>query len=84
MEERLMYDGWMKIYSRHINSHCYEILKNYDAVSIVITDEFDDILLVRQFRPALQKNTLEILAGTLAIRGESAEDCILREVKEET
>lgn len=84
MEDRLLYDGWLKIYSRRTNNRSYEILKNYDSVSIIIINEFNEILLVRQYRPALQRNTLEIPAGTIDIPGEDIEECILREVREET
>jgi ADP-ribose pyrophosphatase len=42
------------------------------------------LVLIRQFRPALQKMTVELPAGLLDVEGESAEDAIGREMIEET
>lgn len=83
-DEKLVYDGWLKVYNKHVNGKTYDILSNYDAVAAFITDEFGDILMVKQFRPAVMKDTLEIPAGCLDIEGESPEDCLIRELKEET
>lgn len=84
MEDKLVYDGWLKVYSREVNGRRYDILKNYDAVSAIILNEIDEILLVKQFRPAYMKETLEIPAGCLDVEGESIENCLVREIKEET
>lgn len=82
--DKLVYDGWLKVYKRDVNGRTYDILKNYDAVSAFITNEFDDVLMVKQFRAAIMDETLEIPAGCLDIAGESPEDCLIREIKEET
>lgn len=82
--DKLAYNGWLKIYNRDVNGRTYDILKNYDAAAAFVTDEFDDVLMVKQFRPAVMDNTLEIPAGCLDIEGELPEDCIVRELKEET
>ncbi|MCR3761255.1 NUDIX hydrolase [Clostridium felsineum] len=82
--DKLAYDGWLKVYRRDINGKAYDILKNYDAVSAFITNEFNDVLMVKQFRPAVMSETLEIPAGCLDIEGESPEDCLIRELREET
>jgi len=84
MEDKLVYDGWLKIYNREIDGKKYDILINYDAVSAIILNEFNEILLVKQFRPALMRETLEIPAGSLDIEGESLEECLIRELEEET
>ncbi len=84
MEDKLVYDGWLKIYNREIDGKKYDILINYDAVSGIILNEFNEILLVKQFRPALMRETLEIPAGSLDIEGESLEECLIRELEEET
>lgn len=84
MSERLVYNGWMKLYKRAIGNKEYEILKNHDAVSAIVLNEFNEILLVKQFRPSVMKETLEIPAGLLDVEGESEEDCIVRELEEET
>jgi ADP-ribose pyrophosphatase len=60
-----------------------EIVKHPGAVAIIaITDE-NKLVLVRQFRKALEKTIYEIPAGKLDI-GEEAETCARRELKEET
>ena len=59
-----------------------------DAVAILATlrhsadPEEDEILLVQQFRPAVNAYTLELPAG-LIDKGETAQDAALRELKEE-
>ncbi|AVP54458.1 NUDIX hydrolase [Clostridium tetani] len=84
MSERLVYSGWLKLYKRLIGNKEYEILKNHDAVSAIVLNEFDEILLVKQFRPSVMRETLEIPAGVLDITGEPEESCIIRELEEET
>lgn len=60
-----------------------EIIEHPGAVGIVaITDE-NKILLVRQYRKAIEKVLWEIPAGKLE-QGESPKDCAIRELKEET
>ncbi|OFI05344.1 ADP-ribose pyrophosphatase [Clostridium acetireducens DSM 10703] len=84
MNDRVIYDGWLKLHKRKVNNREYEIIKNYDAVSAIILNEFGDILIVKQFRPAVMEETLEIPAGCIDIEGESSEDCLVREIEEET
>lgn len=84
MKEKLIYSGWLKLFKRLIGNKEYEILKNHDAVSSIVLNEFNEILLVKQFRPAVMRETLEIPAGVLDITGESEEACIIRELEEET
>lgn len=57
-----------------------------DGVSIVAIIDKDtgpEILLQKQYRPALDKVTIEIPGG-LIDPGETIEQCALRELKEET
>ena len=59
-----------------------EILVHPGAAAIVsLTD--GKVLLVEQYRKAVERNTLEIPAGTLE-EGESHEECAMRELIEET
>ncbi len=44
----------------------------------------DDVLLVRQFRPAVRQTLTEIPAGLLDVEGEDALTCAARELFEET
>jgi len=82
--DKLIYDGWLKLYKRKIKDKEYEIVKNHDAVSAIVLNKENEILLVRQFRPAVMKETYEIPAGVLDIEGEAIEDCLIRELQEET
>lgn len=84
MRDELVYDGWLKVAQRKIGNKPYEILKDYDAVAAIITNGRKELLLVKQFRPALMEETCEIPAGTLDQKEESIEDCLIREIKEET
>jgi len=53
------------------------------AAAIVPLISDDELILVRQYRYALKRETLEIPAGKID-KGESAEECIKRELAEET
>lgn len=84
MKERLVYDGWIKVYKREIGDKSYDILKNHDAVAVFLINDEDEVLLVRQYRPALMMETMEIPAGVLDVEGESVDECAAREVFEES
>jgi len=84
MADEIVYDGWLKVARRKIQDRTFDILKDYDAVAAIIVNENNDILLVKQFRPALMRETLEIPSGTMDDDRESDLDCLLRELKEET
>jgi ADP-ribose pyrophosphatase len=60
-----------------------EIVEHEDCVAIVALDETDSILLVKQFRKPVEKELLEIPAGGID-PGESPEDAVRREMREET
>lgn len=57
-------------------------IRHPGAVGIVALDG-DDAILVRQFRPAIGREVLEIPAGTLDREGEDPADCARRELAEE-
>jgi ADP-ribose pyrophosphatase len=59
-----------------------EILAHPGAAAIVSLTN-GKVLLVEQYRKAVERNTLEIPAGTLE-EGESYEECAMRELTEET
>ncbi len=83
MDDKIVYEGWLKVYKREAQGKTYDILKDYDAVSAIIVNEYDEILLVRQYRPALMEDTLEIPAGTMDKIEENEAQCLLRELREE-
>jgi ADP-ribose pyrophosphatase len=60
-----------------------EIVEHIDCVVIAALDENDNILLVRQYRKAVEKELLEMPAGGID-PGEDAKTAVLREMQEET
>ncbi|HEX9063172.1 MAG TPA: NUDIX hydrolase [Clostridia bacterium] len=84
MDDKIVYDGWLKVFKRNYNGRTYDILKDYDAVAAVVVNEYDEILLVKQKRPAVMGETLEIPAGVLDKEGEHETNTIARELFEET
>jgi ADP-ribose pyrophosphatase len=62
----------------------YEVIHKHDAVAIVPVTPDGDVVLVRQFRPPVRDELLEVPAGLLDIEGEDALTCAERELFEET
>lgn len=60
-----------------------EIVEHDDCIAVLALDTDEKILLVRQFRKAVEKDLLEIPAGGID-PGESPEDAVSREMQEET
>lgn len=60
-----------------------EIVDHDPAVAILAADEEDNIILIKQYRKAVDKTIYEIPAGCLEI-GESPKEGAIRELKEET
>ncbi len=60
-----------------------EIVEHSDCVAIIAIDNDDNVLLVNQFRKAVEKELLEIPAGGID-PGEDPEDTVRREMQEET
>ena len=60
-----------------------EIVEHSDCVAIIAIDADDNVLLVRQFRKAGEKELLEIPAGGIE-PGEEPIECVRRELREET
>lgn len=61
----------------------YYALRLPDYVAVLARDPAGRILLVRQFRPAVEQFVWELPAGTLEV-GETPEACCRRELLEET
>ena len=59
-----------------------EIIEHAACIAVIPVDADDNVLLVRQYRRALDKELLEIPAGGID-EGESAEDAVIREMQEE-
>ncbi len=60
-----------------------EIIKHPGSVAIIPFIDNESIILIEQYRSALEKTILEIPAGTLE-QNEDPEDCARRELLEET
>jgi ADP-ribose pyrophosphatase len=89
IDTRLAYEGkYLKV--RHDTIHTpHHPEKNWDivvmrgAVAVIPIDSQGRIVLVEQWRRAIEKVTLELPAGMLD-PGESPEECAQRELQEET
>jgi 8-oxo-dGDP phosphatase len=62
----------------------YELVRKHHAVGVVPLTDDGDALLVRQFRPPVRQELLEVPAGLLDVDGEDALTCAARELFEET
>lgn len=65
------------------NTAKWDFIGHKGAAAIVPVDQDGNIIMVRQYRNAIEKNTLEIPAGGLN-PGEDMKTCATRELEEET
>jgi len=59
-----------------------EVVEHSDCVAVIVLDDRDNVLLVRQFRYPVGKFLLEVPAGGIDA-GEEPVDCVRRELQEE-
>lgn len=62
----------------------WELVLHPGAAAIIPVDEDGKIIMVKQYRNACDRYTLEIPAGTLDSSDENPYDCAARELEEET
>lgn len=62
----------------------YEVIHHPGAAAILPLLPSNEVLLVKQFRPAIRTTLTEIPAGLLDVEGEDALACASRELYEET
>lgn len=62
----------------------HEVIHHPGAAAILPLLPANDVLLVKQFRPAVRQTLTEIPAGQLDVEGENALTCASRELFEET
>lgn len=62
----------------------WEIVHRHDATAVLPVTPGDDVVLVRQFRPAVRQAITEVPAGILDVDGEDALSAAARELYEET
>lgn len=60
-----------------------DVIRHPGAVSVVAVDDDDQVVLVRQYRAALDQAILELPAGKLDLDGEDPVVCAQRELAEE-
>jgi ADP-ribose pyrophosphatase len=63
--------------------HAYEVVEHSGAVAVIAAPTPNQLVLVRQFRPALAMHTWEVCAGGID-PGEDPQAAALRELREET
>ena len=61
-----------------------EVVHHPGAAAVLPITPDDDVILVKQFRPAIRQALTEIPAGLLDVDGEDALTCACRELFEET
>jgi len=66
------------------DGHDFEVIRHPGAAAVLPLTPDGDVLLVRQFRPAIRRTLVEIPAGILDMDGEDALGCAARELFEET
>lgn len=89
VKRELAYKGAiLDMYCDHVevNGHVakWDFLHHKGAAAVIPVTEKGTILMVRQYRNALDRYTLEIPAGALDQEGESGKKCAARELEEET
>ena len=60
-----------------------EIIEHEEVIAVIPVDAEDNVLLVKQYRRAADREMLEIPAGGID-PGEDAEEAVIREMQEET
>ena len=76
------YQDTMEINGDH--TAVWDFIKHKGAAAVVPVTEDGEILMVRQYRNALERYTLEIPAGALDEENEPGRECASRELEEET
>ena len=66
------------------NTAVWDFIEHKGAAAVVPVTSDGKILMVRQYRNALERYTLEIPAGAVNYLGEPKEECAARELEEET
>lgn len=89
LKRELKYEGTvLKMYEDtvKVNGHeaKWDFIHHDGAAAVVAVNEEGKLLMVRQYRNALDRYTLEIPAGKLDFPGEPKIECAFRELEEET
>lgn len=89
LKRELAYQGTiMKIYKDYVevNGHqaIWDFFHHNGGAAVVPVTKEGKILMVKQYRNAIDRYTLEIPAGAFDAKNESGEACVRRELEEET
>ena len=90
MGRELAYQGTvLKVYKDHMkfsngNTEDWDFIHHDGAAAVIPVMDDGKILMVKQYRNALERDTLEIPAGKLDDQDEEGIVCASRELKEET
>ena len=80
---------WLRVTARTVDTpglssdEPYYALEQHDYVHVLALTDEDDVLLVRQYRPAVEAMTTEMPSGHIEA-GETPAECARRELAEET
>lgn len=89
LDRKLKYTGTiLKIYEDTVEANGHEahwdFIHHDGAAAVVAVNDEGELLMVRQYRNALDRDTLEIPAGKLDDPNEPKIECAYRELEEET
>ena len=89
INRRTVYDGFFKLYKITYEDDGQtfdrEVFVTGNAVAALMYDtRKDKFIFVKQFRPAVDQEMLELVAGILDKEGERPEEAIIREIEEES
>jgi ADP-ribose pyrophosphatase len=85
MSEETVYDGsiFTLVHEQWPNGE-FDVVRHIGAAAVLPVTPDGDVLLVRQLRPAIRQELVEIPAGLIDNAGEDALACAARELFEET
>jgi ADP-ribose pyrophosphatase len=83
--ETLIDTPWVKVLAKTTDTdlHDYIVVQPPDYASMICFTQAGEVILVEQYRPAVEDTVLEMPAGTIE-PGEDPADCAVRELLEET
>lgn len=83
--DTLLDTPWVKVLAKTTDAepHAYYVMEPSPYVSMIAFTREGQLILVEQYRPAVEETVLELPAGTVE-SGEAPADCALRELLEET
>lgn len=83
--DKVVYKGFLTLVHRESRGKVYDVVTSKPAAAVALMNmDRTKMLLVKQYRPAIEQETWEIPAGMMDIVGECPVGCVVREVKEET